>query len=97
MAESNLRMPHHSGITLQTSATIQDGLAAFTPVSTDLSGGQDLNPPGESTEDLHLGQQQLEWWDLTFAEAGFAHFEGLDPLSGFWVGEGMDSSRTDQP
>lgn len=35
-------------------------------------------------EDLNLDQQGLEWWNLTFAEAGFAHFEGLEPLSGFF-------------
>ena len=79
-------------LSLQPLATInragvgtQQGLAGFTPISTDLSG-QDVDQPEDSMEDLNLGsldQQGLEWWDLTFAEAGFAHFEGLEPVNGF--------------
>jgi hypothetical protein len=63
----------------------QEGLAGFTPISTDLRG-QDIDQPKDSMEDLNLDQQGLEWWNLTFAEAGFAHFEGLEPLSGFLGG-----------
>ncbi len=71
----------------------QGGFGGFTPISTDLSG-QDIDQPEDSVEDLNLDQQGLKWWDLTFAEAGFAHFEGLDPLTGFWGGEGTDPEQT---
>lgn len=70
----------------------QEGHAGLIPVSTDLSGPE-IDRPEESLEDLNLDQRGLEWWDLTFAEAGFAHFEGLEPLSGLW-GEGTVPEQT---
>ncbi|KAJ4232350.1 hypothetical protein NW759_002737 [Fusarium solani] len=89
---SDLSVLHQGGMPLQPLATIdsagvgaQEGLAGFTPISTDLRG-QDIDQPKDSMEDLNLDQQGLEWWNLTFAEAGFAHFEGLEPLSGFLGG-----------
>ncbi len=91
----DLPVLHQTGIPLQPLATIdragvgaEEGLAGFTPISTDLSG-QDIHQAKDSVEDLNPDPQGLEWWDLTFAEAGFAHFEGLEPLSGFWGGEGI--------
>jgi hypothetical protein len=99
---SDLPRLHRSGIPLQPLATIdgragagtQEGLAGFTPTSTNLSGKEMDQPEDAVEEDLNLGQQGLEWWDLTFAEAGLAHFEGLEPLSGFWGGEGTVSEQT---
>ncbi len=91
---------HQGGIPIQPLATIdragaraQEGFAGFTPISTDLSG-QDIDQPEDLVEDLNLDHQRLKWWDLTFAEAGFAHFEGLDPLTGFWGSEGTDPEQT---
>lgn len=99
LIEPNVSTLHQSRIPRQPLAVLdrvgvetQEGLAGFIPASTDLSG-QDIDRPEDSMEDLDLEQRGLEWWDLTFAEAGFAHFEGLEPLSGFW-GEGTVPEQT---
>ena len=91
LVEPDVSMPYQIGMPgLRPSATtergvgvaIQEGLAGFTPVSQADPSGRDMDQPEDPTEDLHLGEQELEWWDLTFAEAGFAHFDGLEPVWG---------------
>ncbi|OAL56102.1 hypothetical protein IQ07DRAFT_676294 [Pyrenochaeta sp. DS3sAY3a] len=68
-----------------TRPAMQQTLAGFTPVSTELDGrnaDKYFAPVGQLDVDSNNGGGS-EWWDLTFVEAGFAHFEGLEPVSNF--------------
>ena len=65
---------------------MQQTLAGFTPVSADLNrrnADQSISAVEGIDSNSLYSDAELDWWDLTFVEAGFTHLEGLEPIGNF--------------